>query len=148
MPCALGSHTDSPLPPLKHHARCSSPCPWLLSFTHLIIALHQLLPASCQSQRLLLCSCWQARSCSTCLSILLGSVLLQYDPQHHPSSLLVTTTTYVIDITGELTPTLLQPSCLVSMARSEETQSRLPEASVRKGGPTQRWMSWQSRLVP
>ena len=74
------------------------------------------MPTSCQSQRLLLCNCRRGRTRSPCLYTLLGSILLQYDPQHHLSSLLVATVTYVIDITGELTSTLLLPSCLVNVA--------------------------------
>lgn len=89
------------------HLHCSFPCPQPLSFTRPAIAIHQLLPTSCQSPRLLLCSCWRSRTCSTRLYVLLGSVLLQYDPQHHFSSPLITTITYVIGITGELTSTLL-----------------------------------------
>jgi len=106
----------SPKMPSPQHLCCSSPCPQLLSFTHLVVAVHPLLPASCQSWRLLLRSCRRGRTGSTLLYILLGSGLLQYDPQHHPSSLLVATITCVIDLTGELTSTLLLPSCLVDVA--------------------------------
>lgn len=98
------------------HLHCSSPCPRLLSFTRPVIDVHQLLLASCQSQGLLLCSCWRSRTCSTRHNVLLGSVLLQCDPQHHLSSPLVTTITYVIGITGELTSTLLLLLLLVNTA--------------------------------
>lgn len=71
------------------------------------------LPTSCQSQRLLLCSCRSGRTGCIHLYILL---LLQHDPQHHLSSLLVAAVTCVVDASGELTPTLLLlPSCLLNV---------------------------------
>lgn len=65
------------------------------------------------SQMLLLCSHQRGRTCCT---YLLGSVLLQYDSKHHLFSLLVTTISYVTNITGELSSMLLLPSCPVTVA--------------------------------
>lgn len=118
---ALGSHTDRLavryLP--KHHPpdTCASP-----PHAHGHLPLHILsLPytSCCQplaKARLLLCSWRRGRTCSTRHYILLGSVLLQHDPQHHLSSLFFTTVTYVTAIAGEQTSTVLLPSCLVNMA--------------------------------
>lgn len=109
---ALGSHTDrlSITPPT--HLPCSSLCPWLLSFTCLLVAVAQMLPTSCQSERLLLRSCRSGRTSCIHLYILL---LLQHDPQHHLSSLLVAAITCLVDASGELTSTLLLPSSLLNV---------------------------------